>query len=95
MVLRPEKFTEQAQQVLATSQEIVQRFRHSQWDVEHILLALMELEQVMVEPSAAISIAGLADHRDEVAGKRVAAILTGSYLRPDLLPAVLRTGDLL
>ena len=44
MTLRPEKFTEQAQQVLATSQEIVQRFRHSQWDVEHILLALMELE---------------------------------------------------
>ena len=44
MTLRPERFTEQAQQVLATSQEIVQRFRHSQWDVEHILLALMELE---------------------------------------------------
>lgn len=57
--------------------------------------ALMELEQVMVEPSAAISIAGLADHRDDVAGKRVAAILTGSYLRPDLLPAVLQAGDLL
>ena len=45
MVLRPEKFTEQAQQVLAESQDLVRRYRHSQWDVEHILLALLELEQ--------------------------------------------------
>ena len=45
MVLRPEKFTEQAQQVLASSQEIVRRYNHSQWDVEHVLLALLELEQ--------------------------------------------------
>jgi ATP-dependent Clp protease ATP-binding subunit ClpC len=44
MVLRPEKFTEQAQEVLATSQELVRRYRHSQWDVEHILLALLQLE---------------------------------------------------
>ena len=44
MVLRPEKFTEQAQQVLSDSQQIVRRYRHSQWDVEHMLLALMELE---------------------------------------------------
>ena len=45
MVLRPEKFTEQAQQVLSDSQEIVRRYRHSQWDVEHVLLALLELEK--------------------------------------------------
>ena len=45
MVLRPEKFTEQAQHVLASSQEVVRRYSHSQWDVEHILLALLELEQ--------------------------------------------------
>ena len=44
-MLRPEKFTEQAQQVLSNSQEIVRRFRHSQWDVEHVLLSLLELEQ--------------------------------------------------
>ena len=44
MVLRPEKFTEQAQQVLVDSQDIVRRFKHSQWDVEHILLALLELD---------------------------------------------------
>ena len=45
MVLRPEKFTEQAQQVLVDSQDIVRRFKHSQWDVEHILLALLELDR--------------------------------------------------
>ena len=49
MVLRPEKFTEQAQQVLASSQDIVRRYKHSQWDVEHILLALLELEQGLPE----------------------------------------------
>jgi len=42
--MRPERFTEQAQEVLATSQEMVRRYHHSQWDVEHILLALLEQE---------------------------------------------------
>ena len=45
MVLKPEQFTEQARQVLNNSQELVRRFNHSQWDVEHILLALLELEE--------------------------------------------------
>ena len=44
MVLRPEQFTEQAQQVIVSSQELVRRYSHSQWDVEHILLSLLELE---------------------------------------------------
>jgi len=42
--LRPERFTEQAQEALAASQELVRRRRHNQWDVEHILLALLEQE---------------------------------------------------
>ena len=45
MVLRPEQFTEQAQEVLHNSQELVRRYHHSQWDVEHVLLALLELDQ--------------------------------------------------
>ena len=44
MVLRPEQFTEQAQNVLQDSQDMVQRYHHSQWDVEHILLALLGLD---------------------------------------------------
>jgi len=43
-IFRPEKFTEQAQEALAASQEMVRRLGHSQWDVEHILLALLEME---------------------------------------------------
>ena len=42
MVMRPDRFTESAQEVIGISQDIVRRFRHSQWDVEHILLALLE-----------------------------------------------------
>jgi len=43
--ITPEKFTEQAQEVLATSQELVRRYRHNQWDVEHVLLALLEQQR--------------------------------------------------
>ena len=43
--MKPERFTEQAQEVLAASQELVRRYRHNQWDVEHILLALLEQEK--------------------------------------------------
>ena len=45
MVLRPDNFTEQAQEALSRSQEIVRRYRHSQWDSEHILVALLEQER--------------------------------------------------
>jgi ATP-dependent Clp protease ATP-binding subunit ClpC len=43
--LKPERFTEQAQEVLAASQELVRRYHHNQWDVEHVLLALLEQEK--------------------------------------------------
>ncbi|MEW6034387.1 MAG: AAA family ATPase [Chloroflexota bacterium] len=39
-----ERFTEKAQQVLAASQELMRRYSHNQWDVEHVLLALLEQE---------------------------------------------------
>ena len=44
MVFRQDNFTEQAQQVLQNSQEMVGRYKHSQWDVEHILMALLGLD---------------------------------------------------
>ncbi|MDD4984855.1 MAG: AAA family ATPase [Dehalococcoidales bacterium] len=46
--MRQEKFTEQAQEALALSQEIVRQYHHSQWDVEHILLALLRQEAGLV-----------------------------------------------
>ena len=44
MASQNNNFTNQARQVLQNSQELVRRHRHNQWDVEHILLALLELE---------------------------------------------------
>ena len=43
--MQPEKFTEQAQEVLAISQQLVQQYHHNQWDVEHILLASLEQDK--------------------------------------------------
>jgi len=44
MVYKSDDFTEQAQEVLTVSQETVRLLKHSQWDVEHILLALIQIE---------------------------------------------------
>ena len=46
--MRQERFTEQAQEALAASQELVRQYHHNQWDVEHILLALLLQEQGLV-----------------------------------------------
>jgi ATP-dependent Clp protease ATP-binding subunit ClpC len=43
-MMKPEKLTEQAQEMLAASQELVLQYRHNQWDVEHVLLALLQKE---------------------------------------------------
>ena len=44
MVMRPEKYTEQAQEVLRNSQELVRQLNHTQWDVEHLIVAMLEQE---------------------------------------------------
>ncbi|MGD9118014.1 MAG: AAA family ATPase [Dehalococcoidia bacterium] len=46
--MKQERFTEQAQEALAASQELVREYKHSQWDVEHILLALLRQEKGLV-----------------------------------------------
>ncbi len=56
--------------------------------------SLIELEQVMVEPSSASTLVGAVDHRLELAGKRVVAVLTGAHLRMSLLPEVLKSNGL-
>jgi ATP-dependent Clp protease ATP-binding subunit ClpC len=40
-MMRQDRFTQQAQEVLAASQELVRQQRHSQWDIEHVLAALV------------------------------------------------------
>jgi len=39
-----ERFTNQAKEAIAHSQQILQRYKHNQLDTEHILLALLEQE---------------------------------------------------
>jgi len=46
--MRQERFTEQSQEALAASQELVRQHHHSQWDVEHILLALLQQQAGLV-----------------------------------------------
>ena len=43
-MMQQDRFTQQAQEVLAASQEMVRQQRHSQWDVEHVLLALVSFQ---------------------------------------------------
>ncbi len=63
-MLKPDRFTEKAQEALATSQQAVQEMRHSQWDVEHVLYALLQpgdglarkvLEAAGVDPTAVLA----------------------------------------
>src|SRR5436189_275625 len=44
-MMRQDRFTEQAQQVLASSQELVRQNRHSQWGVPHVLAALLGIQR--------------------------------------------------
>jgi len=46
--MRQERFTEQAQEALQSSQQLAVQHKHSQWDVEHILLALLIQRQGLV-----------------------------------------------
>jgi ATP-dependent Clp protease ATP-binding subunit ClpC len=45
MVCKQDDFTEQAQEALGASYDVVRRFKHPQWDVEHVVLALLETEK--------------------------------------------------
>ena len=70
--MRPEKFTEQAQEVLAASQELVRQFHHNQWDVEHVLLALLQQEKGVT--GDILQTLGV---NAELVRKRVEAVLDG------------------
>ena len=87
MVLRPDQFTEQAQEVLASSQEILRRYRNSQWDAEHILMAILELEDGVpaeVLRSLGISIEAMRDslHRLLDAAPKAASETNQVFVTP-------------
>ena len=43
--LRPENFTEAAREAIGASQQMVRQYRHAQWDLEHLFLALLQQEE--------------------------------------------------
>ena len=87
MVLRPEQFTEQAREVLGRSQEIVRRYRHSQWDSEHILMAILEQEEGVpsdILRELGIPIQAMRDRLNELleAGPKVAQESSQIFVAP-------------
>ena len=46
--MKQERFTEQAQEALNASQQLAMQFKHSQWDVEHVLISLLMQQQGLV-----------------------------------------------
>jgi ATP-dependent Clp protease ATP-binding subunit ClpC len=47
-MMKPDRFTEQAEEIIKTSQELALQYHHSQWDVEHVLLALLQKNDSVV-----------------------------------------------
>ncbi|MFH1486392.1 MAG: Clp protease N-terminal domain-containing protein, partial [Chloroflexota bacterium] len=68
--MKEDRFTEQAREVLAASQELVRSRRHSQWDVEHVLYALLQQDNGL----AAEILRQIGVNVEEV-GRRVEAVL--------------------
>ncbi len=46
--MKQEKFTEQATEAVQASQALVRQYQHNQWDVEHLLMALLTQEKGLV-----------------------------------------------
>ena len=89
MVLSADKFTEQAQEVIAASQDIMNRYRHNQWDSEHLFLALIEQEKGV--PSEIFKILGVnleilhsTLHANLEEGNRVAGQTNQFFITPRL-----------
>ncbi|MBG7616778.1 MAG: AAA family ATPase [Chloroflexi bacterium] len=46
--MKQDNFTDKAQEVIGGSQMLMRQFNHNQWDVEHILLALLQQKEGLV-----------------------------------------------
>ena len=77
-MMRQDRFTEQAQQVLANSQEIVRQKRNSQWGVAHVLAALVTLDGGLAEQVLQKLNVDISRLRQRV-GKQVADLPTLAY----------------
>ncbi|TKJ30942.1 MAG: Clp protease [Chloroflexi bacterium B3_Chlor] len=67
--MRFDRFTERAQDAIARSQEILQRYGHSQLDTEHLLLAMVEQPQGVISEiltKLGVDVEALAGRLDEL-----------------------------
>ncbi|MEE2884196.1 MAG: pyridoxal-phosphate dependent enzyme [Chloroflexota bacterium] len=55
---------------------------------------LMKYESILVEPSAAIGLAGIVAHQNLLEGEKVAMIITGAHLDHKLLPQIIGSSPL-
>ncbi len=68
-MMRFDRFTERAQDAIARSQEILQRYGHSQLDTEHLLLAMVEQPQGVISEiltKLGVDIEALSSRLDEL-----------------------------
>lgn len=83
MVLKQEDFTEQAREALGASQQMVLQMRHSQWDAEHLLLGLLQVENSLpaqmltalhLDPAELVrDVTAILDETPKIAGQGQAA----------------------
>ena len=68
-MMRFDRFTQRAQEAIGSSLEIMNRYKHTQLDTEHILLALLEQEEgavCQILEQAKVEVEGLRQRLDEV-----------------------------
>ena len=88
-MLKPDRFTEKAQEALAVSQQTVQEMRHNQWDVEHVLYAVLQSEdglgRKILDAAGIDASAVLAQVKEALdRGPKVASSGTQVYITPRL-----------
>ncbi len=95
MVLKQEDFTEQAREALGASQQMVLQMRHSQWDAEHLLLGLIQVENSLpaqmlgaldIDPSEMVrEVTAILDETPKVSGQGQA---TQIFATPRVVAAI-------
>ena len=66
MVLKQDDFTEQAQEALSVSQQLVVQMRHSQWDAEHLLSGLLQIDNSLSAKILEVLVVDVADLLQEL-----------------------------
>jgi len=95
--MRQERFTEQAQQAIQMSQQMAMQLKHSQWDVEHILMALLVQQEGLVREilqEMGVNIDAVRNQLDEVLQKTPkVGYQTGQIYATPRIAQVMQTAD--